>query len=321
MSSRFSSGCFASSFTNARSLSNICVLCLYLSGDGGLPPFSTGSSSNLMTDPEPLGMGELGRDRLRGGGLSARPDSRLPLLAPPGDTGVAALEGGEGRGGAARRCAESRDRNIFASSGSSWFTTAETRVCRNVSALMGGPSSHISRNLDDGMSNVAGAIDLSTTHCCCLISYNALLMISSLSGLHAWTQLSMPGTCKRSHAPHDLELPEVIEPALCVCLMRRASICVVVRACRPSIKLRLLLDAQTSVSTVHVYGLRLGVVDGLMRIPGLRDRRIAVLARKDLQPLARQLGAVVSVYPVRRLGLEDGRRAGSRAGKTAQTMY
>ena len=170
------------------------------------------------------------------------------------------------------------------------------------------------------MSNAADTIMRSTTHCCCLISYNALLMISSLSGLHAWTQLSMPGTCK-SHAPHDLELPEVIEPALCVCLMRRASICVVVRACRPSIKLRLLLDAQPSVSTVHVYGLRLGVVDSLMRIPGLRDRRISVLARKDLQPLARQLGAVVSVYPVRRLGLEDGRRAGSRAGKTAQTMY
>ena len=205
ISSKFSSGCFASWVTNASSRSNICVRCLYRSGDGAPPApvlVSTGSSSNRSTDDGVTSApaseaGELGRDRLRGGGLSARfDDAPAAIPAPDPDEPVPEpepeleprprLEPGleefdaDGRAGAARRCAERSERKTLAYSGSSWFTTEETQVWRKVSALIGEPSSHISRNLTGSVGQLRPErSSKSKTYCCCLISYRARRTISS----------------------------------------------------------------------------------------------------------------------------------------------
>ena len=59
---------------------------------------------------------------------------------------IFSIDGGAGVG--ASRCV-SKDRNISVSSVLLWSTTLDTSFCRKLRAVMGGASSHISRNLCD----------------------------------------------------------------------------------------------------------------------------------------------------------------------------
>lgn len=90
----------------------------------------------------------LGRDRFRGG------ESTWSLEDAEAGTFARGGAGG-GRGGeedvdedeGESKCVSS-DLNASASTGSLWSTTAETSVCKKLRALIGGTSSHISRNLE-----------------------------------------------------------------------------------------------------------------------------------------------------------------------------
>ena len=113
MSKRSLSGSFASSLMKAISRSNISVRWRNRSGDGAVPSDSHGSLSHRMIDPSSEVLaGELDRERLRGGGLSAR-----AVLGPATDVGLEdeAVSPGAGRGNAERRCAERSERKACAS--------------------------------------------------------------------------------------------------------------------------------------------------------------------------------------------------------------
>ena len=282
-----------------------------------------------MTDSAVSGDGELGRDRLRGGGLSSRPLSAavgLPLLRVVVGVLVPEPEDSAGRGGAERRWAERSARKTFASSGSSWFTTEKTRVWRNVRALIGGPSSHISRNLF-----MFKDIEREEEYQAYSLLLPDLIQCSPHDLFITWSvqQLQYVSALmtERKGIPNDFHTPKIIQPPLRISIrsrrLRRT------RRRRPRLRLcirrrrmwfgfmLLLVTPQPGITAVHVHEPRLGIIHDLMCVPRVRTYSIRLLLGQDLRPLAWEFGAVVSINPIWGFGLQDRRRGWSRASQSA----